>query len=127
MTHKHTELHPSPSRSLTSSAPSCESPPPYLQPGLRRAARGSCSSSGACHTARSCPSHGQTASPHSSHICEGKRQQNKKTNTRLSLIFAEVTLRGSLRVSFVACMCGRMWLLEYNFPHRKANLCFFCL
>lgn len=79
MTHKHTEPQPMPycPPSLTSSAPSCESPPPYLQSGLRRAARGNCSSSGACHTARSYPSHAQTASPHSSHIWV-RRQQNRK-------------------------------------------------
>jgi len=78
MTHKHAEPHPSPSwsPSLTSSAPSCESPPPYRQPGLRKAARGSCSSSGACHTARSSPSHAQTASPHSSRIWKGNRKNH---------------------------------------------------
>lgn len=65
MTHKHAEPHPS----LTSSAPSCESPPPYLRSGLRKAAHGSCFSSGVCHIVRSCLSHAQTASPHSSHTC----------------------------------------------------------
>lgn len=81
MTHKHTEprLSPSQSPSLTSSAPSCESPPPYLQSGLRRAARGSCSSSGVCRTAHSYLNHAQTASPHSSHICcDERRQQYRK-------------------------------------------------
>lgn len=81
MTHKHTEPHPSPSQSpsLTSSAPSCESPPPYLQLGLRRAARGSCSSSGVCRTAHSCLNRAQTASPRSSHICcDERRQQYRK-------------------------------------------------
>lgn len=74
MTHKHTEPHPSPSQlpSLTSSAPSCESPPPYLQSGPRRAARGSCSSSGVCRTVRSFQSRAQIASPHSSRIFQGK-------------------------------------------------------
>lgn len=78
MTHKHTEPHPRPychpptttaaTASLTSSAPSCGSPPPYLWLGPRRAARGNCSSSGVCHTARSSRSHAQRASLHSSHI-----------------------------------------------------------
>lgn len=71
MTYKNTGDHTPPPRwhlSLTFSAPSCESPPLYRQPGLRRAARGNCSSSGACRTARSCPSRARTASPRSSHI-----------------------------------------------------------
>lgn len=71
MTYKNTQGHtPPPFRhlSLTFSAPSCESPPLYLQPGLRRAVHGNCSSSGACHTACSYPSHAETASPRSSHI-----------------------------------------------------------
>lgn len=71
MTYKNTQSHtPPPSwhLSLTFSAPSCESPPLYLQPGLRRAVHGNCSSSGACHTACSYPSHEETASPRSSHI-----------------------------------------------------------
>lgn len=84
MTHKHAEPHPSPSRSLslTSSAPSCESPPPYLRSGLRRAARGSCSSSGECRTARSYPSRAQTASPHSSRICGGEETTTTKKKKR---------------------------------------------
>lgn len=86
MTHKHAQPHPSPSwsPSLTFSAPSFESPPPYRQPGPRRAAHGSCSSSGACRTAHNCPSRGQTASPHSSHICE--EAQNKNNSTKVSLL-----------------------------------------
>ena len=75
MTHKHTGPHPSQCPLLTFSSPSCESPLPYLQWGLRRAAHESCSSSEACHTAHSSLSHEQTASPHSSRICAA--QDNK--------------------------------------------------
>lgn len=64
----HLLLLPPPPQPLTSSAPSCGSPPPYLWSGPRRAARGSCSSSGACRTERSSRSHAQTACPRSSHI-----------------------------------------------------------
>lgn len=85
MTHKHAELHPLPSScpSLTSSAPSCGSPPPYLPSGLQRAERGSCSSAEVCRTARSCPSRGQTASPRSSRICSNKTE----STTELSWMF----------------------------------------
>lgn len=91
MTHKHTEAHPSPSRSpptspsLTSSAPSCESPPPYLRSGLRRAARGSCSSSGACRTARNYLSRAQTACPRSSRICTGEETTKTEINHQAEL------------------------------------------
>lgn len=111
MTHKHAVPHPSPSRSLalTSSAPSCESPPPYLRSGLRRAARGNCSSSGACRTARSYPSREQTASPHSSRICGGRGDDKTKNTVKLSWTFPEVTLPGGpesqLRARVGVCGC----------------------
>ena len=118
MTHKHAGPHPPGSPPLTSSAPSCESPPLYLQPGLRRAARGSCSSSGACRTGRSYPSRGQTASPRSSRIWGG----------------GEGTAKQKIKPAWVECFqrwlsqsysCKRVWLLKYNFPHSKAKLCCF--
>lgn len=127
MTHKHTEPHPSPSQSpsLTSSAPSCEFPPPCLRLGLRRAARGSCSSSGACRIARSYPTRAQTASPHSSRICTGEETTKQKVPSSRVGFFQWWSSQAGLKVS-----CEHVWAYvaaEYSFPYSTANLCFFLM
>lgn len=124
--HKNTRDHTPPPYwhlSLTFSAPSCESPPLYLQPGLRRAARGNCSSSRACHTARSYPSRARTASPRSSHIWIRRQESTFKLSERSPEVTLAVRPRPALEVWVY--MLGMMKL--FSLEKSKAVIFISCI